>query len=79
LPIPGEGHEDHPPFILKGSEWQEMEAEEERQLIEAASIQTARSLETIKCMLGNFGEAVLITRTSMKWELIPYSQVTITF
>lgn len=47
-----------PPFILKRSEGEEMEAEE-WQLIEAASDRVDRSLEIIDRILNNFRETVL--------------------
>ena len=46
--------------------------EEEWHLVETATDRADRSLEAIVRILGNFGEAIVITRSSVTRELIPY-------
>lgn len=73
LAAPRRDLENLPPFILEGSEGEEMEAEEWH-LIKAASDRAYKSLEVVECFLRNFGEAVSIFRTSMKWDIIPMAR-----
>lgn len=50
---------------------------EEWHLLEAASVQADKGLETIERYLDNFEEAVSIAHTAMTWDLLPYSKVSI--
>lgn len=47
---------------------------EEWSRVESASSRANASLEIIRHMLGNLGEAVSIAYASMMWDLIPYGE-----
>jgi hypothetical protein len=66
--------ENLPPFMLEGSDGEEMEAEEWH-LIETTADRADRTLESVERFLHNFGEEVLIVRLSMTRDIISHSQV----
>lgn len=74
LAAPRRDLENLPPFILEGSEGEEMEAEEWH-LIKVASDRADKSLGTMECILLNFREVASIARSSMTGDIIPHGSV----